>query len=416
MAPHRNTALRRRLGGAAVGASVLASSLALSSPVSFSPVAAFAADTNCTPGAATLSAKKVEKAKEFTALVCGLKEGQRVRGEYRHASPSGSGDAVPAPVEGIPEGTAPLGYSREIAAVGADGRATVTFEIAEPGTYAISVAPLEEGTASNATVEITDQAPPPTTPAEPSDPAPSPTPTKEPPENPTASPSPTPEPTSDPTPKPTQSPTAEPTPKPTSEPTPSPSPTPTTQPKPSPTESPSEEPEPTEHPTAAPSEPAAPSPSAAPSPLPNSGEPSGAHPSEAPGDTDQAPGLDTDGESGNSSTEAAGSGLVRPRAPHMSRIPARNGHGRSADFGAVGSDYSKLAGRGQGSDGVDRPGPTPGSFPAKPDDESNEGSTQLITDPSRQPLGLSVAWLIGGVIAGLGLAATGAIVLMRRNN
>ena len=100
----------------------------------------------------------------------------------------------------------------------------------------------------------------------------------------------------------------------------------------------------------------------------------------------------------------------------MSRIPARNCHGRSADFGAVGSNYSKLAGRGQGSDGVDRPGPTPGSFPAKPDDESNEGSTQLITDPSRQPLGLSVAWLIGGVIAGLGLAATGAIVLMLRNS
>lgn len=427
MAPHRNTALRRRLGGAVVGASVLVSSLALSSPVSFSPVAAFAADTTCTPGAATLSAKKVEKAKEFTALVCGLKEGQRVRGEYRHASPSGSGDAVPAPVEGIPEGTAPLGYSREIAAVGADGRATVTFVIAEPGTYAISVAPLEEGTASKATVEITDQAPPPTTPAEPSDPAPSPTPTKEPPEDSTASPSPTPaptpkpttepspepsrEPTTEPTPKPTPKPTSEPTPKPT----PSPSPTPSKEPKPSPTESPSEEPEPTERPTAAPSEPAVPSPSAAPSPLPNSGEPSHAHPSEAPGDTDQAPGLDTDGESGNSSTEAAGSDFVRPRAPHMSRIPARNGHGRSADFGAVGSDYSKLAGHGKSSDGVDRPGPTPGSFPAKPDDESNEGSTQLITDPSRQPLGLSVAWLIGGVIAGLGLAATGAIVLMRRN-
>lgn len=412
MAQPRTTALRRRLGGVVVGASVLASAIAISGTVPFETVSAFAVDTTCTPGAATLSAKKVEKAKEFTALVCGLKEGQRVRGEYRHASPSGSGDAAPTPVEGIPEGTAPLGYSREIAAVGADGRATVTFEIAEPGTYAISVAPLEEGTASNATVEITDQAPPPTTPAEPSDPAPSPTPTKEPPEDSTASPS--------PTPKPTQSPTAEPTPKPTSEPTPeptpSPSPTPTTQPEPSPAESPSEEPEPTEHPTAAPSEPAAPSPSAAPSPLPNSGEPSGAHPSEAPGDTDQAPGLDTDGESGNSSTEAAGSDFVRPRAPHMSRIPARNGHGRSADFGAVGSDYSKLAGRGQGSDGVDRPGPTPGSFPAKPDDESNEGSTQLITDPSRQPLGLSVAWLIGGVIAGLGLAATGAIVLMRRNN
>lgn len=412
MAQPRTTALRRRLGGVVVGASVLASAIAISGTVPFETVSAFAVDTTCTPGAATLSAKKVEKAKEFTALVCGLKEGQRVRGEYRHASPSGSGDAAPTPVEGIPEGTAPLGYSREIAAVGADGRATVTFEIAEPGTYAISVAPLEEGTASNATVEITDQAPPPTTPAEPSDPAPSPTPTKEPPEDSTASPS--------PTPKPTQSPTAEPTPKPTSEPTPeptpSPSPTPTTQPEPSPAESPSEEPEPTEHPTAAPSEPAAPSPSAAPSPLPNPGEPSHTHPSEAPGDTDQAPGLDTDGESGNSSTEAAGSDFVRPRAPHMSRIPARNGHGRSADFGAVGSDYSKLAGRGQGSDGVDRPGPTPGSFPAKPDDESNEGSTQLITDPSRQPLGLSVAWLIGGVIAGLGLAATGAIVLMRRNN
>ena len=423
MAQPRTTALRRRLGGVVVGASVLASAIAISGTVPFETVSAFAVDTTCTPGAATLSAKKVEKAKEFTALVCGLKEGQRVRGEYRHASPSGSGDAAPTPVEGIPEGTAPLGYSREIAAVGADGRATVTFEIAEPGTYAISVAPLEEGTASNATVEITDQAPPPTTPAEPSDPAPSPTPTKEPPEDPTASPSPTPEPTpkptSDPTPKPTHSPTAEPTPKPTSEPTPeptpSPSPTPTTQPEPSPAESPSEEPEPTEHPTAAPSEPAVPSPSAAPSPLPNSGEPSHARPSEAPADTDQAPGLDTDGESGNSSTEAAGSDFVRPRAPHMSRIPARNGHGRSADFGAVGSDYSKLAGHGKGSDGVDRPGPTPGSFPAKPDDESNEGSTQLITDPSRQPLGLSVAWLIGGVIAGLGLAATGAIVLMRRN-
>lgn len=411
MAPHRNTALRRRLGGAVVGASVLASSLALSSPVSFHPVAAFAADTTCTPGAATLSAKKVEKAKEFTALVCGLKEGQRVRGEYRHASPSGSGEAVPAPVEGIPEGTAPLGYSREIAAVGADGRATVTFVIAEPGTYAISVVPLEEGTASKATVEITDQAPPPTTPAEPSDPAPSPTPSA----SPSPTPAPTPKPTAEPTAEPTPKPTAEPTEEPTEEPTPSPSPTPTKEPKPSPTESPSEEPEPTEHPTAAPSEPAVPSPSAAPSPLPNSGEPSHAHPSEAPGDTDQTPGLDTDGESGNSSTEAAGSDFVRPRAPHMSRIPARNGHGRSADFGAVGSDYSKLAGHGQGSDGVDRPGPTPGSFPAKPDDESNEGSTQLITDPSRQPLGLSVAWLIGGVIAGLGLAATGAIVLMRRN-
>ena len=31
------------------------------------------------------------------------------------------------------------------------------------------------------------------------------------------------------------------------------------------------------------------------------------------------------------------------------------------------------------------------------------------------PLGV-IAWLIGGVIAGLGLAATGAIVLMRRNS
>ncbi|WP_279063561.1 hypothetical protein [Dermabacter hominis] len=395
MAKNRNTALRRRLGGAVVGASVLVSGFALSGAVSFEPLAAFAADTTCTPGTAVLSAKKVEKGKEFTALVCGLEEGTEVRGEYRkvpssvasEATPTpGASETAPTPDDANPEETTQVGYT-DTATVGPDGRATVAFTIAEPGTYALTIAPLEGGTASKAQVEITDQPPDTTDPTQPSEPTPSPSTT------------------------PTEPSPEEPDPSPTQKPPTTPPDEPANHPEPRPTVSPTRDPEPSERPTTEPSKSATPSPADSSSPLPGTGASSSVEPSEHPRENSYTTSPGNDSEKGDSSTEAGGSYFVRPETARMSRIPARGGHGRSADFGAVGSDYSKLAREG----GVTTPGPTPGLNPSNPEDESTEGSTQLITDPSRQPLGLSVAWLIGGVIAGLGLAATGAIVLMRRN-
>lgn len=392
MAQPRTTALRRRLSGVVVGASVLASAIAISGTVPFETVSAFAVDTTCTPGTVTLSEAKVEKGKEFTALVCGLKEGTQVRGEYRHADPAATIETTATPTEGKPVELPPLGYSRDTAIVDASGRASVTFVIAEPGNYAVTVAPLEGGTKSSAQVTIT----------EPAGPTPTPTPTPE--------PTPTPDPTDQPSPSPTQQ----------------PEPSPTEQPKPSPTEqpepSPTPKPDPTEKPAPSPTEPASPSSPARPSPRPETEAPLPADPSDSPGSTEPSttPSREQTGEPEGSSTEAGGSRFVRSHPSAMSRIPQRSGYGRSADFGAVGSDYSKLSHHGTSGNGdaggIVRPGPTPSPTPGQPHEEPEKGSTQLITDPSRQPLGLSVAWLIGGVIAGLGLAATGAIVLMRRNS
>lgn len=399
MPEKRSTAQQRRFGGALVGVSVFASALAFSGSFPFETVAAFAADPACTPGTVTLSSQRVEKNAKFTALVCGLKEGTRVRGEYRKATPSLASGATSTPVEAQPVEAAPIGYSRDIATVGPDGRATVTFLIAEPGAYTITVAPIEGGTASQAQVDITDNAPPTTKPSEPSDPAPS------------SSTEPTKEPTGEPTGRPSETPTPKPTPKPAPEPTQEPEPThspskdPTDNPEPSPTKGH----EPTDQPGASPSEPKKPS------PLPDTGDSASTEPSREPSGRRTTPSRGNT-KSTDSSTEASGSDFVRPKASAMSRIPGRDGYGRSADFGAVGSDYSKLTSDGNRARGTLRPGPTPSANPAKREEESTEGSTQLITDPSRQPLGLSVAWLIGGVIGGLGLAATGAIVLMRRNN
>lgn len=396
MAQPRTTALRRRLGGVVVGASVLASAVAISGTVPFETVSAFAVDTTCTPGTVTLSAAKVEKGKAFTALVCGLKEGTQVQGEYRHADPAVAVGATATPTEGNPVEVPPLGYSRDTAIVDANGRASVTFVIAEPGNYTVTVAPLEGGTKSSAQVTIT----------EPAEPTPTPTP------EPTPKPDPTDQPSPSPTPKPEPSPTDQPDPTPTPTPDPKPTAEPTATPKP----------DPTEKPAPSPTEPASPSSPARPSPRPETEAPLPADPSDSPGSTEPSttPSRGQTGESEGSSTEAGGSRFVRSRPSAMSRIPQRSGYGRSADFGAVGSDYSKLSRHGtSGNDdagGIVRPGPTPSPVPGRPQDEPTEGSTQLITDPSRQPLGLSVAWLIGGVIAGLGLAATGAIVLMRRNN
>lgn len=396
MAQPRTTALRRRLGGVVVGASVLASAIAISGTVPFETVSAFAVDTTCTPGTVTLSEAKVEKGKEFTALVCGLKEGTQVRGEYRHADQAATIETTATPTEGNPVELPPLGYSRDTAIVDASGRASVTFVIAEPGNYAVTVAPLEGGTKSSAQVTVT----------EPAEPTPTPTPT----------PTPKPDPTDQPSPSPTQ----QPEPSPTDQPDPTPTPTPDPKPTAEPTATP--KPDPTEKPAPSPTEPAFPSSPARPSPRPETEAPLPADPSDSPGSTDPSttPSREQTGEPEGSSTEAGGSRFVRSRPSAMSRIPQRSGYGRSADFGAVGSDYSKLSRHGtSGNDdagGIVRPGPTPSPVPGRPQDEPTEGSTQLITDPSRQPLGLSVAWLIGGVIAGLGLAATGAIVLMRRNN
>lgn len=382
MAQPRTTALRRRLGGVVAGASVLASAIAISGTVPFEAVSAFAVDTTCTPGTVTLSAAKVEKGKEFTALVCGLKEGTKVRGEYRRADPAVEVEATATPAEGNPVELTPLGYSSDTAIVDANGRASVTFVIAEPGNYAVTVAPVEGGTKSSAQVTIT----------EPAEPTPKPDPTDQP----------SPSPTEQPEPSPTEQPKPSPTPKPDPDPTP--------------------KPDPTEKPAPSPTEPASPSSPARPSPRPETEAPLPADPSDSPGSTEPSttPSREQTGEPEGSSTEAGGSRFVRSRPSAMSRIPQRSGYGRSADFGAVGSDYSKLSRHGtSGNDdagGIVRPGPTPSPVPGRPQDEPTEGSTQLITDPSRQPLGLSVAWLIGGVIAGLGLAATGAIVLMRRNS
>lgn len=390
MAQPRTTALRRRLGGVVVGASVLASAIAISGTVPFETVSAFAVDTTCTPGTVTLSEAKVEKGKAFTALVCGLKEGTQVRGEYRHADPAVEVEATATPAEGNPVELTPLGYSRDTAIVDANGRASVTFVIAEPGNYVVTVAPLEGGTKSSAQVTIT----------EPAEPTPTPTPT----------PTPKPDPTDQPSPSPTQQPEPSPTEQPKPGPTPKPDPDPT--PKP----------DPTEKPAPSPTEPASPSSPAPPSPRPETEAPLPADPSDSPGSTEPSttPSRGQTGKSEETSTEAGGSKFVRSHPSAMSRIPQRSGYGRSADFGAVGSDYSKLSRRstsGNGdAGGIVRPGPTPSPMPGQPQEEPTEGSTQLITDPSRQPLGLSVAWLIGGVIAGLGLAATGAIVLMRRNS
>lgn len=387
MAQPRTTALRRRLGGVVAGASVLASAIAISGTVPFETVSAFAVDTTCTPGTVTLSEAKVEKGKEFTALVCGLKEGTQVQGEYRHADPAATIETTATPTEGKPVELPPLGYSLDTAIVDASGRASVTFVIAEPGNYAVTVAPVEGGTKSSAQVTIT----------EPAEPTPTPTPT----------PTPKPDPTDQPSPSPTQQPEPSPTPKPDPKPTAEPTATP--------------KPDPTEKPAPSPTEPASPSSPARPSPRPETEAQLPADPSDSPGSTEPStpPSREQTGEPEGSSTEAGGSRFVRSHPSAMSRIPQRSGYGRSADFGAVGSDYSKLSRHGtSGNDdtgGIVRPGPTPGLNPSNPEDESTEGSTQLITDPSRQPLGLSVAWLIGGVIAGLGLAATGAIVLMRRN-
>lgn len=390
MAQPRTTALRRRLSGVVVGASVLASAIAISGTVPFETVSAFAVDATCTPGTVTLSEAKVEKGKAFTALVCGLKEGTQVRGEYRHADPAATIETTATPTEGKPVELPPLGYSRDTAIVDASGRASVTFVIAEPGNYAVTVAPVEGGTKSSAQVTIT----------EPAEPTPTPTPT----------PTPKPDPTDQPSPSPTQQPEPSPTEQPKPGPTPKPDPDPT--PKP----------DPTEKPAPSPTEPASPSSSARPSPRPETEAPLPADPSDSPGSTEPSttPSREQTGEPEGSSTEAGGSRFVRSHPSAMSRIPQRSGYGRSADFGAVGSDYSKLSHHGTSGNGdaggIVRPGPTPSPTPGQPQEEPTEGSTQLITDPSRQPLGLSVAWLIGGVIAGLGLAATGAIVLMRRNS
>ena len=398
MAQPRTTALRRRLGGVVAGASVLASVISISGTVPFEAVSAFAVDTTCTPGTVTLSEAKVEKGKEFTALVCGLKEGTKVRGEYRHADPAVEVEATATPAEGNPVELTPLGYSSDTAIVDANGRASVTFVIAEPGNYAVTVAPVEGGTKSSAQVTIT----------EPAEPTPKPDPTDQP------SPSPTEQPEPSPTEQPKPSPTGQPKPSPTEQPKPSPTPKPDPDPTP--------KPDPTEKPAPSPTEPASPSSPARPSPRPETEAPLPADPSDSPGSTEPSttPSREQTGEPEGSSTEAGGSRFVRSRPSAMSRIPQRSGYGRSADFGAVGSDYSKLSRHGtSGNDdagGIVRPGPTPSPVPGRPQDEPTEGSTQLITDPSRQPLGLSVAWLIGGVIAGLGLAATGAIVLMRRNS
>ncbi|MCT1709588.1 hypothetical protein [Dermabacter hominis] len=396
MAQPRTTALRRRLGGVVVGASVLASVIATSGTVPFETVSAFAVDTTCTPGTVTLSAAKVEKGKAFTALVCGLTEGTQVRGEYRHADPAVEVEATATPAEGNPVELTPLGYSRDTAIVDANGRASVTFVIAEPGSYTVTVAPLEGGTKSSAQVTIT----------EPAEPTPTPTPEPTPKPNPTDQPSP--------------SPTEQPEPSPTDQPDPTPSPTPDPKPTAEPTATP--KPDPTEKPAPSPTEPASPSSPAPPSPRPETEAPLPADPSDSPGSTEPSttPSREQTGEPEGSSTEAGGSRFVRSRPSAMSRIPQRSGYGRSADFGAVGSDYSKLSHHGTSGNGdaggIVRPGPTPSPTPGQPQEEPEKGSTQLITDPSRQPLGLSVAWLIGGVIAGLGLAATGAIVLMRRNS
>ncbi|MDU1463528.1 hypothetical protein [Dermabacter sp.] len=398
MAQPRTTALRRRLGGVVAGASVLASAIAISGTVPFEAVSAFAVDTTCTPGTVTLSAAKVEKGKEFTALVCGLKEGTKVRGEYRHADPAVEVEATATPAEGNPVELTPLGYSSDTAIVDANGRASVTFVIAEPGNYAVTVAPVEGGTKSSAQVTIT----------EPAEPTPKPDPTDQP------SPSPTEQPEPSPTEQPKPSPTGQPKPSPTEQPKPSPTPKPDPDPTP--------KPDPTEKPAPSPTEPASPSSPARPSPRPETEAPLPADPSDSPGSTEPSttPSREQTGEPEGSSTEAGGSRFVRSRPSAMSRIPQRSGYGRSADFGAVGSDYSKLSHHGTSGNGdaggIVRPGPTPSPTPGQPQEEPEKGSTQLITDPSRQPLGLSVAWLIGGVIAGLGLAATGAIVLMRRNS
>ncbi|WP_311198405.1 hypothetical protein [Dermabacter hominis] len=398
MAQPRTTALRRRLGGVVVGASVLASAIAISGTVPFETVSAFAVDTTCTPGTVTLSEAKVEKGKAFTALVCGLKEGTQVRGEYRRAAPAVEVEATATPAEGNPVELTPLGYSRDTAIVDANGRASVTFVIAEPGNYTVTVAPLEGGTKSNAQVTIT----------EPAEPTPTPT------------PEPTPKP--DPTDQPSPSPTEQPEPSPTEQPKPSPTEQPEPSPTPKPDPDPTPKPDPTEKPAPSPTEPASPSSPARPSPRPETEAPLPTDPSDSPGSTDPSttPSREQTGEPEGSSTEAGGSRFVRSRPSAMSRIPQRSGYGRSADFGAVGSDYSKLSHHGTSGNGdaggIVRPGPTSSPTPGQPQEEPEKGSTQLITDPSRQPLGLSVAWLIGGVIAGLGLAATGAIVLMRRNS
>ncbi|EPH15236.1 hypothetical protein HMPREF3157_04080 [Dermabacter sp. HMSC06F07] len=399
MAQPRTTALRRRLSGVVAGASVLASVLAISGTVPFETVSAFAVDTTCTPGTVTLSEAKVEKGKAFTALVCGLKEGTQVRGEYRHADPAVELEATATPTEGNPVELPPLGYSRDTAIVDANGRARVTFVIAEPGNYMVTVAPLKGGTKSSAQVTVT----------EPAEPTPTPTP----------EPTPKPDPT-DPTDQPSPSPTPKPEPSPTDQPDPTPTPTPDPKPTAEPTATP--KPDPTEKPAPSPTEPASPSSSARPSPRPETEAPLPADPGDSPGSTEPSttPSREQTGEPEGSSTEAGGSRFVRSHPSAMSRIPQRSGYGRSADFGAVGSDYSKLSHHGTSGNGdaggIVRPGPTPSPTPGQPQEEPTEGSTQLITDPSRQPLGLSVAWLIGGVIAGLGLAATGAIVLMRRNS
>lgn len=398
MAQPRTTALRRRLSGVVVGASVLASAIAISGTVPFETVSAFAVDATCTPGTVTLSEAKVEKGKAFTALVCGLKEGTQVRGEYRHADPAATIETTATPTEGKPVELPPLGYSRDTAIVDASGRASVTFVIAEPGNYAVTVAPVEGGTKSSAQVTIT----------EPAEPTPTPTPT----------PTPKPDPTDQPSPSPTQQPEPSPTEQPKPSPTEQPEPSPTPKPDPDPTP----KPDPTEKPAPSPTEPASPSSSARPSPRPETEAPLPADPSDSPGSTEPSttPSREQTGEPEGSSTEAGGSRFVRSHPSAMSRIPQRSGYGRSADFGAVGSDYSKLSHHGTSGNGdaggIVRPGPTPSPTPGQPQEEPEKGSAQLITDPSRQPLGLSVAWLIGGVIAGLGLAATGAIVLMRRNS
>lgn len=394
MAQPRTTALRRRLSGVVVGASVLASAIAISGTVPFETVSAFAVDTTCTPGTVTLSEAKVEKGKAFTALVCGLKEGTQVRGEYRHADPAATIETTATPTEGKPVELPPLGYSRDTAIVDASGRASVTFVIAEPGNYAVTVAPVEGGTKSSAQVTITEP----------------------------AEPTPTPTPKPDPTDQPSPSPTQQPEPSPTEQPKPSPTEQPEPSPTPKPDPDPTPKPDPTEKPAPSPTEPASPSSSARPSPRPETEAPLPADPSDSPGSTEPSttPSREQTGEPEGSSTEAGGSRFVRSHPSAMSRIPQRSGYGRSADFGAVGSDYSKLSHHGTSGNGdaggIVRPGPTPSPTPGQPQEEPTEGSTQLITDPSRQPLGLSVAWLIGGVIAGLGLAATGAIVLMRRNS
>ena len=402
MAQPRTTALRRRLGGVVVGASVLASAIAISGTVPFETVSAFAVDTTCTPGTVTLSEAKVEKGKAFTALVCGLEEGTQVRGEYRHADQAVTTETTATPTEGNPVELPLLGYSRDTAIVDANGRASVTFVIAEPGSYTVTVAPLEGGTKSSAQVTIT----------EPAEPTPTPTPT------PTPEPTPTPDPTDQPEPSPTEQPEPSPTEQPKPSPTEQPEPSPTPKPDPDPTP----KPDPTEKPAPSPTEPASPSSPAPTSPRPETEAPLPADPSDSPDSTEPSttPSRGQTGESEETSTEAGGSKFVRSHPSAMSRIPQRSGYGRSADFGAVGSDYSKLSRHGtSGNDdagGIARPGPPPSSVPGQPHEEPEKGSTQLITDPSRQPLGLSVAWLIGGVIAGLGLAATGAIVLMRRNS